>query len=407
MKTLQLGNNLTWVGVQDPNLRVFDIIMETKQGTSYNSYILQGTDKNVLFETAKVQFIDDYLRKVESILPISEIDYIVVNHTEPDHAGSIERILQTNPSIQIIGTVTALNFLKEIVNSDFKGIAVKDNEVISIGDKTLRFMHNPNLHWPDTMFTYIEEDQTLITCDCFGAHFSFDGVLASKLVDRKDYMESAEYYFDCIMSPFKPFVLKALDKIEPLKIKLICTGHGPILDTGIEEILAAYKTWATPNGPFTSKTVVIAYVSAYGYTKKLAEKIEEGIRACGEIEVVAYDLEKIDKEKVIEACLYAEGILLGTPTILQDALKPIWDLTTEMFIQTHRDKLAGSFGSYGWSGEGCKNISERLKQLRMKVVDPFTVRFNPSANQLEDAFEYGYNFGCILLSKTNEKEVSK
>lgn len=159
METLQLREDFYWTGIVDDQLRVFDIIMYTEFGTTYNSYILKAGDKTVLFETAKAKFFDEYLEKLSEITDIRKIDYLVVNHTEPDHAGSVERLLELNPGLKIIATGCAIGFLKEIVNGEFTAIPVKDNETMKIGNKTLRFLSVPNLHWPDTMYTYIEEEQ--------------------------------------------------------------------------------------------------------------------------------------------------------------------------------------------------------------------------------------------------------
>ena len=266
MKTMELKKNFYWTGVQDHDLRVFDIIMETEFGTSYNSYILKGSEKTVLFETAKVKFWDEYLASLQNLTDIKDIDYIVVDHTEPDHAGSVEHLLEMNPDIQIVGTTAAINFLKNIVNRDFKSIVVKENDTLSLGDKTLRFLILPNLHWPDSMYTYIEEDKTLVTCDSFGAHYAFDGVLRSRVTDEEGYLRAAKYYYDCIFGPFKPFVLKALDRIKDLDVDMICCGHGPVLDSHLDDIRDLYLKWSTVVNPNPRKTVIIPYVSAYGYT---------------------------------------------------------------------------------------------------------------------------------------------
>ena len=159
MQTIKLKEDFYWTGIIDENLRVFDIIMLTEFGTTYNSYVLKTGDKTVLFETAKAKFFDEYLRELKKITEIEKIDYLVVDHTEPDHAGSVELLLDINPNMKIIATGCAVNFLKNIVNRDFYSIQVKDNESMKIGDKTLTFMTVPNLHWPDTMYTWIEEDK--------------------------------------------------------------------------------------------------------------------------------------------------------------------------------------------------------------------------------------------------------
>lgn len=404
MKTLELRDGFYWAGIVDDNLRVFDIIMYTEFGTTYNSYVWKAGDKVVLFETAKEKFFDEYLDKLKEIIDVTKIDYLIVDHTEPDHAGSIGRLLEYSPQMKIVATGCAIGFLKEIVNHDFTSIAVKDNQTMEIGGKTLRFLVVPNLHWPDTMYTYIEEEQLLVTCDSFGSHYGFHDVLASKVTDQDGYMRATKYYFDCIIGPFKPFMLKALDKVRQLDVSMICPGHGPVIDENIDRMYNIYEDWCTVVNPNRKKTVIIPYVSAYGYTKQLAEEISRGIQDSGDIDVRSYDLVEADQDKVLEELGFADGILFGTPTIVGEALKPIWDLTTSMFAGTHGGKLASAFGSYGWSGEGVPHIIERLKQLRMKVVDGLKIRFKPGENNLLDAYEYGYNFGCILQKKENPKK---
>lgn len=404
MKTLELRNGFYWAGIADHDLRVFDIIMYTEFGTTYNSYVMKAGDKTVLFETAKEKFFDTYIEKLGELVDVTKIDYLVVSHTEPDHAGSVERLLEYSPQMKIIATGCAVNFLKEIVNGDFCSITVKDNQRMQIGDKTLRFLIVPNLHWPDTMYTYIEEEQILVTCDSFGSHYAFDDVLVSRVTDREGYMRATKYYFDCIIGPFKPYMLKALDRIKDLDISMICTGHGPVLDEKIDFIMNTYREWCTVINPNKKKTVVIPYVSAYGYTRTLAEKIADGIRDSGEVDVRLYDMVEAVHEKVLEELGFADGILFGTPTIVGEALKPIWDLTTSMFAGTHGHKLASAFGSYGWSGEGVPHIMERLEQLKMKTLPPLKVKFKPSEAQAEEAYEYGYNFGCVLQEKENPKK---
>ncbi|MBS5083570.1 MAG: FAD-dependent oxidoreductase [Clostridiales bacterium] len=407
METLELKKNLYWTGIKDKDLRVFDIIMETEFGTTYNSYLIKGSEKTALFETAKFKFFDTYLAELKQLVDINKIDYIIVDHTEPDHAGSVEKLIEMNPNIKIVGTAVAISFLKNIVNRDFYSIPVKENDTLSLGDKTLHFMILPNLHWPDTMYTYVEEDKVLVTCDSFGSHYTFDGVLRSQVTDEEGYMTALKYYFDNIIGPFKPYMLKALKRIENLDIDMICTGHGPVLDSKIPEILDTYLKWSTVINPNQEKTVVIPYVSAYGYTAQIAEEIARGIRESGNIDVHLHDCVTSDQAEVLADIGFADGILFGTPTIVGEALKPIWDLTTSMFACTHGGKLASAFGSYGWSGEGVNHIVERLKQLRMKVVDGLRIKFKPGKNDLIEAYDYGYDFGCILLDKENPRVKEK
>ena len=407
MKSYQLKQDLYWAGILDKNLRVFDIIMETEFGTTYNSYVLKGSEKTAIVETAKVKFFDEYLKKLQEVVDINDVDYVIMNHTEPDHAGSIVKLVEMNPRICVVATACAIGFLKNIINHDFYSIAVKEKDTLSLGNKTLQFMLLPNLHWPDTMYTYVKEDKLLFTCDSFGSHYCLDDIVLSKLTDNEGYMRATKYYFDNIIGPFKSFMLKALDRIKDLEIDMICTGHGPVIDSRIDEIKETYKKWCTVVNPNLKKTVIIPYVSAYGYTGQLAEEIKKGIQDSGDIDVRVYDMVTSDQAKVLEELGFADGILFGTPTIVGEALKPIWDLTTSIFAGTHGGKLASAFGSYGWSGEGVPHIIERLKQLRMKVVEGYRIKLRPGENDLTGAYEYGYNFGCVLQNKENPLKSAK
>ena len=220
-------------------------------------------------------------------------------------------------------------------------------------------------------------------------------------------MRATKYYFDCILGPFKPYMLKALERVRKLDVSMICTGHGPVLDDKLEQMYDIYEEWCTVVNPNSTKTVIIPYVSAYGYTKMLAERIAKGVEDSGDIAVRSYDLVDAEQEKVLEELGFADGILFGTPTILGEALKPIWDLLISMYPVTHGKKLASAFGSYGWSGEGVPHVMERLEQLRMRTIDGFRVRFKPSEADLIDAYDFGYNFGCTLQDKENERKSGR
>ena len=273
MGILELKPGFYFTGALDHDLRVFDIIMYTEYGTTYNSYVLKTANHTVLFETAKAKCLDSWLEKVGSITPIDQVDYLVVSHTEPDHSGSVERLLELNPRLKIVATGCAINFLKEIVNRDFYSIAIKDGQTLELDDKTLEFMVVPNLHWPDTMYTYIRQDKVLVTCDSFGSHYACDGILASAVTDQEGYWKATKYYYDCIIGPFKSFMLDALKRVRPLELEMICPGHGPVLDTGIPHMLDTYEQWSTVINPNPRPTVIIPYVSAYGYTGQLAQSL--------------------------------------------------------------------------------------------------------------------------------------
>lgn len=407
MKTLELNKDMHWIGSLDPDLRVFDIIMETEFGTTYNSYLLKGSEKTAVFETVKAKCFPEYLKKLEEILGSpKEIDYIVVNHTEPDHAGSVEMLLELAPHAKVVGSANAIEFLKEIANKSFDYIVVDHGDTLDLGNKTLKFISAPFLHWPDSMYTYIPEDKTLVTCDSFGSHYSFDEILLSKLPEdkKKDYMSALLYYYTAIFGPFKGYVLEALDKIKDFNIEKVLTGHGPILDENPQEIMDLYKKWSIVESPNENKVVVMPYVAAYGYTEELAGEIERGIKDFdSSIEVKKWNINIANygglKTDIMNEVFFADGILFGTSTINGDALPLIWDLAISLNPIVHGGKYVSAFGSYGWSGEGVPNIIDRLDQLRMNVLDGYNIKFKPSKEQLKGAYEYGRLFADTMVNK--------
>ena len=399
--TFKITEDLFWVGALDPNLRIFDIIMETKFGTSYNSYLLKGSDGIALFETVKEKFFDEHLDKIRSIVNLEDINYVVVNHTEPDHAGSVEKILEYAPNATVVGSTLAIKYLSEIINKPFKSKVVKDGETLSLGNKTLKFISAPQLHWPDTMYTYVIEDETLMTCDSFGAHYCDERVLKSAIEDSKedDYIEAYNYYFRMIMGPFKPFMLKALDKIKDLNLKYICPGHGLVLDhTNIEKFVNLYREWCQPTKR-EKQSIVIPYVTAYGYTEEIAKEIKRGIEASNfDVDILMYNLVTADMNEVLNEINQCSGLLLGSPTLLSDTLPQIWTILSSLNPVIHKGLPASCFGSYGWSGEALKNINERYKQLKFNVVcEPLGIVFRPSEENLKSAYDFGLEFANKVL----------
>lgn len=395
-KAKQAAPDIYWVGVLDKNLRVFDIIMRTEYGTTYNSYLLRGSEKTALFETCKAPFFEEHLEKIREICDPAEIDYIVVNHTEPDHSGSIERLLEYAPQAQVVGTSAAINFCKEIINRPFASITVKDGDTLSLGDKTLQFLAVPFLHWPDTMYTYVPERQALFTCDSFGCHYADERVF-SDLIDG-DFLDAYRYYFDHILGPYKqPHMINALKKIEGLDLVLIGNGHGPVLrGKDIEKYISLYHAWSEPEQK-AEKSVAVAYVSAYGYTAALAREIAAGLTEGGVAKVELFDLVESGEEPALEALKAADGMLFGSPTILGDSLPPVNRLLCGLNPTIDKGKKAGAFGSYAWSGEAVPNLEARLQTMKFAVPVPgYRVRLKPNEEQLAGAREFGRRFAGAL-----------
>ncbi|MDE6357292.1 MAG: FprA family A-type flavoprotein [Eubacteriales bacterium] len=388
---LKVRDDIYWVGALDFDIRTFDVVMYTEYGTTYNSYVVKGSEKVALIETAKDKFFDEYIERVKDITEIEKIDYIIVNHTEPDHSGSIKMLLELNPEITVVGSSFAIKFVKEIANRDFKNIVVKDGDSIDLGGKTLSFISAPFLHWPDSMYTYIKEDKTLFSCDSFGCHYCDEKVFNDKI--ENCFYDSYKYYFDCIMGPFKSYVKSALEKIKDLEIETICPGHGPVLRTNIEQFIKFYDEWSENE---KTNTVVVAYVSSYGYTKVLAEEVAKGVSENG-LEAKVFNLETADKAEVLEAISTAKGLLIGSPTIADDTLPPIWEVLISLNANVHKGLNAGVFGSYGWNGTGITNVEGRFKQLKFNMpVESLKIVLNPSEEQKQQAVEFGKNFTLAI-----------
>ncbi|MCL2352095.1 MAG: FprA family A-type flavoprotein, partial [Firmicutes bacterium] len=233
-----------WVGALDFDIRVFDVVMRTDNGTTYNAYLVKGGEKTVLIETVKEAFFGEFRERLEEAAGLPEIDYIVINHAEPDHSGSLARLLPLAPKAVVLGTGAALAFAKKVANADFPSRAVKDGETIDIGGMELRFIHAPFMHWPDTMFTYIPEIGALFTCDAFGCHYC-DARLFNDAIEG-DFLGAYRYYFDNIMGPFKPHVLAALEKLRGLDVRTICNSHGPVIRENPRNYIEMYREWAAP-----------------------------------------------------------------------------------------------------------------------------------------------------------------
>jgi flavorubredoxin len=222
---LKVSEKVSWIGVLDKDIVTFDIVMETKYGTTYNSYFINA-DKKTVVDTVKQGFKDVYFQKIKELTDPSEIEYIICNHTEPDHSGSLSHLLDLAPNATVVGSGQALNYLGEMLGKPFKSLKVKDGDAIDLGNMTLKVIGAPNLHWPDTIYTYLEEEKILFSCDSFGAHFCHEDMFDDKV---GNYDEAFNYYFDVILKPYSKFMVKAIEKIKPLEIDTICTGHGPIL----------------------------------------------------------------------------------------------------------------------------------------------------------------------------------
>ena len=396
-KILKVSGDVSWIGVLDPDIVTFDIVMETRFGTTYNSYFINA-EKKVIVETVKEPFWETYIGKLKKVVDPSAIDYIVMNHTEPDHSGCLGKLLELAPQATVVASGNGIRFLTELLGHEFPHIAVKDGQTLDLGNKKLEFISAANLHWPDTMLTWLADDQLLFTCDVFGEHYCNDAIF-DDLAGNFD--DAFRYYFDVIMKPFSRFMLTAIEKINDLEIKAICTGHGMILRKN-------WKKYVDLSGQYAREamkepkpnTVFLAYVSAYKNTALIATAIAEGIREAGDIEVDLCDIEKADTGIIEQKLAHSSALILGCPTFNQNILMPIYKVFALVSPIRDRGKLATSFGSYGWSGEGTRLMNSNLSNLKFRLFDEgLMVKFTPHNETLEKCRTYGKAFGARLLEK--------
>jgi flavorubredoxin len=306
-----------------------------------------------------------------------------------------------------MGSGQALGYLKEMNSTPFESQKVMDGDTLDIGGKTLKFIGAPNLHWPDSIYTYLREDRLLFTCDSFGAHYCKDKIFDDEL---DDYSDSYKYYFDVILRPFSKFMIKAIDKIELLEIDMICPGHGPILRSTWKEKVSMARQYATEfmdQVKPADTCILIAYVSAYGYTGEMAHVIAEGIRSEGYHNIEIVDIEHMQLGELEERIVRASGILIGSPTINKNTLLPVYKLFSVVNPLRDKGKIAGTFGSYGWSGEAVELIDSHLRNLRFDVPQAgLAIRFYPDQNQRAELISFGGRFARELKEKESISAAS-
>ncbi|MDR0879540.1 MAG: FprA family A-type flavoprotein [Clostridioides sp.] len=395
-KTFEIKKDLHYVGVIDKDLEVFDIIMDTKYGTTYNAYLLKD-EKTVLFDTVKENFREGFCENLNSLTDVSKIDYVVVHHTEPDHAGCLKFLLDKNPDVVVYCTKAAKLYLDGQINKPFNCHVITDGEVLNVGKRNLRFITAPFLHWADTMFTYIEEEKTLLTCDAFGTHYS--SVDPKAAISNPDYDESTRIYYECIVRPFAKHVLNAINKVVELGLEFdtILTSHGPILSENPMLMVTRYAGWATEDVDFVNQNkAAVFYLSAYNNTLHMGQKIVDTLNAEG-VTAELYDLENMNLKDIHDAVVTSKVLLLGSPTINKTMVKPMWDLFSVIDPVLNQGKIAGVFGSYGWSGEGVTIAQNLIKSMGFKSpVEPLKKKFTPSGVTYEDCEEFATGFVQFL-----------
>ncbi len=370
----ELAKGVYWVGIRDWNRRLFDALIPLPIGTSYNSYLVIGSSKKALIDTARPGFEREFEEKIRKILDPAEIDYVIMNHAEPDHAGSIPHIMGINEKAKLITSVQGAKMAKTFYKVPDERIQpVRDQETISLGDKTLKFIEAPMLHWPETMFTYLQEDKILFPCDFFGSH-SAGGMYDDELDDLLVY---AQRYFGEIMMPFRSMGQKAMEKIKNLEIKMIAPSHGPV-HRNPDRILNAYRKWV--NGE-TKRKAIVVYVTMWRSTEKMIKSVVETLASEG-IETAVYDLTVSDLGEIAKDLVDSKAIVLGAPTVL-GGLHPLAVYATYLTKALRPPlKFGLVLSSYGWGGGAVKQAQEILGSTKLDLVGAVEINGPPSEDDI-------------------------
>lgn len=399
-----IAPDVYWVGALDPDLRQFDIILRTANGTSYNAYAVRGSEGVAVIDTVKAEFADDFFARLWACCRPDEIRAIVLNHLEPDHTGALPALLQAAPNATVYLSHPALKMLKGLIKTGLDDtciVAVDEETRIDLGGRTLRFLYTPYLHWPDTQCTWVEEEGLLFSGDVFGCHFC-DARLFNDLVG--DFRFSFDYYYHHIMRPFREYVLTALDLIEPLPLRLLAPAHGPVLRDMPSNYIRRYRQLAAPSfaneAGDREKTLLVFYISAYGNTARMAEAVRDGAEGVAGVRVSLYDIAGGDPGPFVDLIEEADGLVFGSPTINGDAVKPVWDLLSSLTLVKVKGKFGAAFGSYGWSGEAVKLVEDRLRGLKLRVpCAGVKAKLIPTEEELADCVALGRELAEHLVGR--------
>ncbi len=407
-----IAPDVFWIGALDPQLRVFDVILKTANGTTYNAYCVRGESGVAVIDTVKAEYADTFFERLERVARYDEISVIVLNHLEPDHTGALPELMRRAPQARLHISVKAQTMLKGLLKSEesTQNLAytpVDTGDTVSLGGRTLTFLNTPFLHWPDTQCTYLNEEALLFSGDVFGCHFC-DSRLFNDRVG--DFRFSFEYYYQHIMRPFREHVRTGLDLIEPLELKLIAPAHGPILRDAPRSYVQRYRQLAAPllhnEAADHAKTLVIFYISSYGNTARMAQSVRDGAEEIDGVRVSVYDLQGGEVTPFVDLIEEADGIVFGSPTINGDAVKPIWDLLSSLAVVSIKDKLGAAFGSYGWTGEAVSMLEDRLRGLKLRVpVTGVRVKLIPTEEELDKCRVFGRQLAEHLTGRNQRRVI--
>jgi len=379
----EISKGVYWVGARDWNRKLFDALIPLPNGTTYNAYLVIGKDRKALIDTVNPGFEKELEEKIRRVVDPSEIDFVIMNHAEPDHAGSIPHVMSINSKAKLVTTAKGAKMAQTYFKvPENRIMAVHDQETIDLGDKTLQFIEAPMLHWPETMFTYFRENRILFPCDFFGSHVA-KGLYDDEVEDLLTY---AQRYFGEIMMPFRVMGQKALEKIKGLEIEMIAPSHGPV-HRNPERILEAYRKWVDGE---TKRKATVVYVTMWNNTEKMIQPIVDTLASEG-IEVALYNLAIADVGDIVKDLVDSRAIVLGAPTVLGGA-HPL-AVYAAYLVKALRPPLKYGvvLSSYGWGGGAIKHVQEVLGQTKLDIVGALEINGPPTEENTKQIIAFGKN----------------
>ncbi len=397
MPATPVSDGINWVGAVDWNLRDFHGF-ETPNGTTYNAYLVQGADKTALIDTVKTPFVPELLEHVAQVTALDTIDYIVVNHIEPDHNSGLRLVMEAIPQAKVVATTAGVRGIAEYHGPDLEVTAVGADDVIDLGGKTLHFLPMPMVHWPDSMFTYCPESQTLMPNDAWGQHLASSERFADEVGLDLAIEELVTYYANILM-PVSAQVAKAASKVVELgwACDTIAPSHGVIWRR--DTVPAAFDIYDRLTAGETEEKLVVAYSTMWGSTDVLAREIADGASSTG-VDVKTFDLAEASYALVTRHIMDSRALLLGSPALHRGMLYRVAGFLQYINGLKPKDKIAGVFGSYGWSSGATKEMATRLGEIGMELPEnELTCKYRPLPADLQAAREWGTRFGERVKEK--------
>ncbi len=373
MQAREMGPGIHWVGAIDWDRRLFDELIPLPDGTSYNAYLVKGSEKIALIDTVDPVKSEVLMKSLEAV---PRLDYLIVQHVEQDHSGSVPAVLDRYPQARILSSTKAKGMIVDHLGVAEDRITVVENgETLSLGDRTFEFIHAPWVHWPETMLTYLREDKVLFTCDLFGSHLATTDLYAN---DRERVHEAAKRYYAEIMMPFRTIIEKHLKALQRYEIATIAPSHGPVYDDP-SFILNAYRTWVLDS---PKNLVVLPYTSMHGSTRVMVEHLIAALVKRG-VHVEPFNMTVTDLGRLAINLVDAATIVFGAPTVLTGAHPNV--VTAAYLTNALRPKLkaAGIIGSYGWGGKAPEQLKGLMGSLKVEWLDPVMCRGLPTQGDLE------------------------